>query len=68
MAMITHGLPSLQARPAWGARDTSPQVRRKIVEVAKEAGRFVFVLGIFGAILIATMALRVAIWVPFLHR
>lgn len=68
MAMISHELPPLQARPIWDSRGTNLQARRRIADVAKEAGRFALVLGIFGAILVATMALRVAIWVPVFHR
>jgi hypothetical protein len=68
MAMITHELPPLQARPSWDSRETGLRAKRRVVEIAKEAGRFALVLGIFGAVLVATMALRVAIWVPFFHH
>ena len=68
MAMITHELPPLQARPTWDSLDAHRQARDRIANVAKEAGRFLLVLGIFGGILVATMALRLAIWVPFLRH
>jgi hypothetical protein len=68
MAMLAHELPPLQARQTWDSRKTDLKARRRIVEIAKEAGRFVLVIGIFSAIVLAIMALRVAFWIPALYR
>lgn len=68
MALTTHGLPPLRARPAWVSREMGLQARRRTVDVAMEAGRFALVLGLFGVALLSTTLLRVVIWVPFFHH
>jgi Zn-dependent membrane protease YugP len=70
MTILTHDMPSFPLRKdsSWHGRLTSLRARRRIVVTAKRAYQFAVVLLVFGTILVATMALRLAIWVPALHR
>ena len=59
MALITQELPPLQAPRTMATAPHEPhlQVGRCLIDVARETGRFALVLGIFGAIIAATLAI-----------
>jgi hypothetical protein len=61
-----HLFHSAPARPARNSRKMTGLQRRRIADDLKEAARFVMVLGLFGALLVAMGALEIAIWAPSL--
>jgi hypothetical protein len=66
--LATHTVRPSKLQPTRDAPEATLRAKRRIVDVVKEAGRLALILGLFGAVLAAIIALKVAIWVPFFHR
>lgn len=68
MALLTHERPAPSFRTAPDLHTTVARAARRIGAAARQVYPVVLVFALFGAIMISTIVLRVAIWWPTFHR